>query len=560
MRRYYKIIFLLFFIVVLFLVHSKKSFAQLSTSIDRSYACSGFTGTSIPPNGNYKTTAFGCVNGFSDPNDNCVGACGNPPGLCNGLSGPDCERKLGWFAADADRYGCFSRLKITNPITLKSAVVIVIDRGPACSQEQAHNAPIIDLSYTAAKYVGGTNGGNYEVAHVEKVSNTTPLGPVTAKPTPTPTKKPTPTPTKKPTPTPTKKPTPTPTKKPTPTPTKKPTPSPTKKPTSLPTQTSSEGCTVQPTQTQRNFGTFIVPFTVTQSGNYVVWTRMKAGSSTANSFYLQIDNNCPEIFGDSSSISTNSWTWISYLNNQTGSPYVTELSEGDHFFTIIGRESGVKIDRLLFSNIEIPCNPSGKNDMCLSSNSITSIPTPTTPINGQTRTLFLSVLLHGLGKSGDNANPQAYSFSNQNPIHKEREVTISAFNTDSQLISSATTTVTYNPQKGSFDGSVDLDNLEDEDDYILKIKMDGYLVKKYDNLYSTKAGSILPPVTLITGDVNSDNTLNILDYNLLLGCQDSSLYQCDEDTRVMSDITDNGHVDIVDLNLFFRELTVTSGD
>ncbi len=547
----FALFFSLFLIIcLLFAGLKQKAFAQLSTSIDRSYACSGFTGTSIPPNGNYKTTAFGCVNGFSDPNDNCVGACGNPPGLCNGLSGPDCERKLGWFAADADRYGCFSRLKITNPKTLKSAVVIVIDRGPACSQEQANGGPIIDLSYTAAKYVGGTSGGNYEVAHVEKVSNTTPLGPVTTTP------KPTATPTKKPTPTPTKKPTPTPTKKPTPTPTKKTSPSPTK----IPTPTSSQNCTFQPTQAERDIGTFTVPFTVTKSGNYVVWTRMKAGSTTANSFYLKIDDNCPEIFGDSSSISMSNWTWVNYIHNQIDSPYVTELGEGDHFFTIIGRESGVKIDRLLFSDIETSCNPTQKNDMCLSGDTITSMPTPTTPSVGQTRTLSLSVLLHGIGKSGDNANPQAFSFSNQNPIHKEREITISAFTTDNQLVSSNTTTVLYNPQKGSFDGNVDLDNIEDGEQYMLKIAMNGYLVKKYDTLYSTASDPTLPPITLITGDINRDNRLNILDYNLLLGCQDSSLYQCDEDTRVMSDLSDNGHVDILDLNLFFRELSVTSGD
>jgi hypothetical protein len=151
----------------------------LSTTIDTSAICrSGLTGTKIPSNGIYKTTAFGCVNGWKDPNDNCLAACGNPPGLCNGLSGPDCQRRLAWFSADTDRYGCFARLKATNPRTGKSAIVIAIDRGPHCTQEQIHNAPIFDMSYTAAKYVGGATGGNYETVHVERVPNTTPLGPV----------------------------------------------------------------------------------------------------------------------------------------------------------------------------------------------------------------------------------------------------------------------------------------------------------------------------------------------------------------------------------------------
>jgi hypothetical protein len=163
----------------------------LSTQIDSSYACTGFTGTTIPPNGNYKSTAFGCSGGVVDPGDNCQPACGNPPGLCNGLSGPECEEAIDWYAADADRYNCFSKLKVTNPLNGKAAVVIVIDRGPACSQEQQHRAPIIDLSYPAARYLGG---GNYEVLNVQKVADNTPLGPITV----TPTRRPSPSPTRPP--------------------------------------------------------------------------------------------------------------------------------------------------------------------------------------------------------------------------------------------------------------------------------------------------------------------------------------------------------------------------
>jgi len=562
MKKISKLLILFLAISVLFFAVQNRTFAQqLSTSISSSYACSGFTGTSIPPNGNYRTTAFGCVNGFTDPNDNCVGACGNPPGLCNGLSGPECERKLGWFAADADRYGCFSRLKITNPQTLKAAVVIVIDRGPACSQEQAHNAPIIDLSYTAAKYVGGSTGGNYEVAHVEKVSNTTPLGPVTV------TSKPTPTPTKKPTPTPTKKPTPTPTKKPTPTPTKKPSPSPTK----IPTPSSTQICSLQPTQSEKNMGTFIVPFNVTTSGNYVVWTRMMAGPvAGANSFYLKIDNTCPELFGNSLSIPNNSWAWISTKNNQFNSPYTTYLTQGDHFFTIIGKEPGVKIDRLLFTNENTPCTPVGKNDMCLSTDTISPTLEPTvqispritpnmtiTPSGNITKNLSVSLFMHGIGKSGDNANPQAFSFSNQNPNHKTRKVTVQAFKGGNQLVTSGTTNVTFNSQSGDYKGVVRLDNLENGEFYILIAQVDGYLVKKYDKPYTISSGDSLLPITLIAGDVNSDNILNILDYNSILGCMGVSFNSCSDKD---ADLTDNGQVDILDLNLFFREISVTSGD
>ena len=45
------------------------------------------------------------------------------------MTGPECERMHNWYVADADRFGCGTKLKLTNPVDGKSAVVIVIDRG-----------------------------------------------------------------------------------------------------------------------------------------------------------------------------------------------------------------------------------------------------------------------------------------------------------------------------------------------------------------------------------------------------------------------------------------------
>lgn len=531
---------------------------QLSSSIDSSYACSGFTGTRIPPNGNYKTTAFGCVNGFTDPNDNCMGACGNPPGLCNGPSGPDCERKLDWFAADADRYGCFSRLKITNPKTLKSAVVIVIDRGPACSQEQAFNAPIIDLSYTAAKYVGGSSGGNYEVAHVEKVSSSTPLGPTTySAPTNTPI--------------PTKKPSPTPTRKPTPTPTTRTSPTPNQSISNTPPGTCKYA---DSRESKKSLGTFTSSFSISKTSDYIVWVRMKASSSENNGFFLSVDNDCPELIGNYPAVSSSHWTWVNYTYDHKESAYVLTLNAGDHFLTASGYEPGVKIDRFLFVSTANICRPSDKDDLCLSNGALTVTPPintsltpnptnlspdPTSSQPNRTITSF-SILLHGIGRGGDNANPQAFSFSNQDPIRKEREIAISAFDLDGNLISSAKTISAFNPQKGSYDGQIDLTNLEDGKFYVIKIKIGGYLIKKYDQLFTPNPSAILPQISLVAGDLNNDNKLDILDYNLLSECQNNTANQCSPGTMALSDLTDDGRVDIFDLNLFLRELTTTRGD
>jgi hypothetical protein len=149
------------------------------------WSCSGIASDKPISSGWYDNTVFGCANGFTDPNDNCEFACNGASGFeqalpeCKGLSGPDCERKIKYFAADKDRYGCFAHLQVTNPKTGQSVVVIAIDQGPACNgAELQHNGPIVDLGMDAAKAIGV--GGNYELVHVQKVDSSVPVGPVNA--------------------------------------------------------------------------------------------------------------------------------------------------------------------------------------------------------------------------------------------------------------------------------------------------------------------------------------------------------------------------------------------
>ena len=143
------------------------------------WTCNGIASDHPLSSGWYQATGFGCGTDFTDPNDNCIGACGNPPGLCDGLSGPDCQRKVKYFAADKDRYGCFTNLQVTNPATGKSVVVITIDQGPSCPGAEIPNGgPIINLGGDAPKAIGAS--GNYEPLHVQPVDKSVPLGPVTS--------------------------------------------------------------------------------------------------------------------------------------------------------------------------------------------------------------------------------------------------------------------------------------------------------------------------------------------------------------------------------------------
>jgi hypothetical protein len=144
----------------------------------------GNTSKQLPGNGVYSTSWFGCYFDASgklktDPYDNCEFACG-AKGYCD-KQGPACQASLKWFAADADRYGCGTKIRVTNCKNGKSVVLATLDRGPNCKTiEQKHDAPVLDMSHDAmghlfdGKFYGG---GDYKSVVVEVVDPSTPLGP-----------------------------------------------------------------------------------------------------------------------------------------------------------------------------------------------------------------------------------------------------------------------------------------------------------------------------------------------------------------------------------------------
>ncbi|MFO0611220.1 MAG: D-alanyl-D-alanine carboxypeptidase family protein [Polyangiaceae bacterium] len=151
------------------------------------WSCSGTTGKTKLTTGNYYATNFGCwtdasgVN-HSDPGDNCIPQCLSKlqaNGDCAGLSGPECERHINWYVADQDRFGCGAHLRVTNPANGKSAIVEVIDGGPACWVENDAGNGIVDLSTRVAMHLFGSEVGWSDKAkiHVVEVDRSIPLGP-----------------------------------------------------------------------------------------------------------------------------------------------------------------------------------------------------------------------------------------------------------------------------------------------------------------------------------------------------------------------------------------------
>lgn len=152
------------------------------------FSCTGTWGTTAPADSKYFITAFGCwvdAGGVrhGDSGDNCLPGCFaqlKSAGLCSASgTGKQCEEKLTWFTADAGRFGCGARVKITNPANGKSAVAIAIDYGPACWVERSAKMPLLDASGRVNRYLFGEDKGASDRASVTvtPVAATTPLGP-----------------------------------------------------------------------------------------------------------------------------------------------------------------------------------------------------------------------------------------------------------------------------------------------------------------------------------------------------------------------------------------------
>ena len=141
----------------------------------------------------------------------------------------------------------------------------------------------------------------------------------------------------------------------------------------LPNGVVSAACPAQDTSRGQVTATIAIPTT----GTYRVWTRVKAADSSNNSFFLEIDGTtCGVIVGDSSNISSSSWTWVDYKNGSTATPIDLNLSAGNHSLVFIGREDSVQVDRVIFTTDTTSANcspPTGTGDACAN---------PTTPTGG----------------------------------------------------------------------------------------------------------------------------------------------------------------------------------
>ncbi len=171
-----------------------------------------------------------------------------------------------------------------------------------------------------------------------------------------------------------------------------------------------------------------------------------------------------------------------------------------------------------------------------------------------------------IGKCGDNANPTGNNLSNKSPLHKTRDVTVYVYDAMNQLTATSAGTITYASASGNFTGTVNLGNAiaTTTGAYTVLLKENTHLRKLVAGIQQLRPSqdNVMSPISLVAGDVNNDNSLNILDYNLLIGCYSDLLpaVSCTAPYKILTDINDDGAVNQFDYNLILREITVQNGN
>lgn len=191
----------------------------------------------------------------------------------------------------------------------------------------------------------------------------------------------------------------------------------------------------------------------------------------------------------------------------------------------------------------------------------TNIPEPTeileptpTPAPDDT-VLALTLGLHGIGNAGENLN--ATAVGNETPQRAERMILVEVYDIYNKFITSHQQSVVYDDYSGMFEGAINLGRI-DTGSYTVKVKTDQYLSSRVSREYIANGEmNDLPTMVLRGGDVNSDDKINILDYNVLAGCYSDLLpaVDCYDDNNIHADLNDDGKVNQFDYNFFLRELS-----
>jgi len=313
---------------------------------------------------------------------------------------------------------------------------------------------------------------------------------------------------------------------------------PTPTPTSTPVPTSTPIPT--PTSIPPTLTLDADPDIVSYNGSsQLMWTSQNATSCTAS----------------------NAWSGTKALSgNQSTGPLTTAKT-----YTLICTGPGGSVTRSVTITVLSQPTPTPTRTPTPTSTPVpTNTPMPTATPVPQATQFNVTAFMHGIGNSGDNANPNSFTLSNKNPVRQQRKAVLEIFDANNNLILTKEGILNYSATSGNFTGIIDAGTTLTAGVYTVKVKTPQYLKKLFPGFVTVTPGQtlFLATVTFVTGDVVTDNALNILDYNVIVGCYSdfAPAISCTAQQKLDADLTDDGKVNQFDYNLFLRDLTVQNGE
>lgn len=226
---------------------------------------------------------------------------------------------------------------------------------------------------------------------------------------------------------------------------------------------------------------------------------------------------------------------LCYGNYCQGEIAVPNTSVGIH---IISTEGGSKISITIVEKVP----PAALTP--------TNTPIPTLPPdyspNPLDMQLFVSAKVVGIGQGG-----------NTNPRHLTRRVTVEIYDMDNKIVTSGWGYLVYD-KINLFRGVIHMGPVEEGKYYIkvLSEKMLQSIVRPTFQELKNNRLNILPEVTMLQGDIDSNNKIDIVDYNTALSCFQNK--KC-EDYKLI-DFNDNDTANVVDYNILLHVYWETLGD
>lgn len=183
-------------------------------------------------------------------------------------------------------------------------------------------------------------------------------------------------------------------------------------------------------------------------------------------------------------------------------------------------------------------------------------PLTPTPTNGpnETRIMF-TIGLPGISNTTGATLP---------PKRIGRETKIEVYNSANQKVSEKTGTLVYDTASKLYKGTVSLGDGFTTGQYVVKIKMDNTLWKRIPGIVTITEKTDTNPTTqvqLVTGDLDQNNSLTVVDYTNFVKCfkGDST---CTDSLKILADLDDDGSAkdDLDDLTILQKGFAVRDGD